>query len=101
MDNDGKFEYSKIINITFQTHFNFTIYPNPNDGKFTIFISGNLESKSTLKIYNSKGEIILKDPFDKTNSFQKLYDLSNYQKGIYLIQFSSEGFEETRKLVIR
>ena len=54
-----------------------------------------------LKIYNSKGEIILTEQFERTNSFQKLYDLSNYAKGIYLIQYSSEGFEETQKLVIR
>lgn len=101
VDKDGSFEYSRMINISIDALFEFSIYPNPNSGEFSIFVNGKLNGKSTFEIFNSKGELTLMEEFDKTRSFQKTYDLSHYPKGIYLVRFTSEDFLETQKLVIR
>ncbi len=101
VDYDDQFEYSNIINITTATPFNLLIQPNPNDGKFSISINGNINSKSSLKIFNSSGELILTEEFERTKAFQKTYDLGHIPKGIYMVQFSSGDFVENRKLIIR
>jgi hypothetical protein len=101
VDHDEQFEYSKVINITINTPFNLSIYPNPNNGKFSISKNGKLNNKSTLKIFNSKGELILTEEFEKSKTFQKTYDLTHFPKGIYLLQFSSGDLVENRKLILR
>jgi glucose/arabinose dehydrogenase len=101
MDHDGSFEYSKIISISSEISLKFSIFPNPNDGNFTIQIEGNPKSKSTLDVYHPNGKLMLKEEFNKTTAFQKTYDFSHFQEGIYLLRFSSGDYTETVKLVKR
>jgi len=60
---------------------NFSIHPNPTNGKFTLTIAG--ESKPTVYIYNTLGEIIYRT---KLVSSELVVDLSSNPKGIYYIK---------------
>ncbi len=73
------------------TNTDVTLYPNPNNGKFTVQLSG-INGKSTIEVYNELGERVLKTSL--TSSSIQL-DLSNNTKGVYFYKVLSE----TGKLV--
>jgi len=62
-----------------------SIYPNPNQGLFTI---ENIQKQGHLMIYNPLGELIYK--IQLHNSLQTV-DLSHHRSGIYFYQFESDG----------
>lgn len=74
------------------------IYPNPNNGKFTV----NVEkfNNGELRIYTMLGSLILSQEINKTNNE---FDFSAYGKGIYFIQFTNSKSSKswTEKLIIK
>ncbi|MFT5384800.1 MAG: hypothetical protein ACI81W_002201, partial [Saprospiraceae bacterium] len=53
------------------------------------------------KIYSSKGEVILQEDMEQLNAINQTVDLSQYPKGVYLVQISSRDYVETVKLLIK
>ncbi len=75
----------------------FTIYPNPNDGKFNLMISqfDNLKMKK-IEIFNLIGEkLYSKIP---TTSNEQLS--TNLEIGIYFVKLETEGRIYTRKIIV-
>lgn len=74
------------------------IYPNPNNGKFTV----NVEkfNNGELRIYTMLGSLILLQEINKANYE---FDLSGYGKGIYFIQYTTSKSSKswTEKLIIK
>ena len=101
VDTDGQFEYSEVISIKIKRPFDVSIYPNPNDGKFSIDLNGEHRINASLKIYNTSGEAILSKSMEQIKSYQKTFDFSQHPKGVYLIQISSGDIVETIKLLIK
>ena len=58
----------------------FNIYPNPNEGSFTISLS-NRNDRCNIEIYNVLGETAYKATL---NSYNTEIDLSGQPNGIYL-----------------
>jgi len=77
----------------------FSVYPNPSEGVFTILFSDNSGKSSTVKIY----DLSCKNVFEETLSgtVQKQLDLSALPKGIYTLHLNSEKSNGVQKLVIR
>ncbi len=72
--------------------FKFNIFPNPTNGKFTL----DLSEKACLKIYSLIGSLV----YDQEVEKDQMIDLSNFEKGIYNIQVSSENYTYSKKLVL-
>jgi hypothetical protein len=66
-----------------------TLYPNPNNGEFTIQSSVG-SRQSTVDIYNMLGERIYSNSFSTLHS-QFLINLSGQPAGIYLYRVTSES----------
>jgi hypothetical protein len=80
--------------------FDIEIYPNPNNGIFKLQIS-NFESDVEIRIMNVHGQVIRKEELMITSSsYIKAIDLSGLPKGIYFIQFKSNNFIKTKKLIL-
>lgn len=63
-----------------------SIYPNPNNGLFTIsFINS---SKRKIEIYNLSGEIL--DSFISTQDFYE-YNMQNFDNGVYFIKVVNDA----------
>ncbi len=76
------------------------IYPNPNKGIFKVEIT-DTKSPSTISIINVSGQIILEENFsDLSSKINKSYDLSAYNKGIYLLKVSNNSRSNTFKIAI-
>ncbi|MCO5247702.1 MAG: T9SS type A sorting domain-containing protein [Chitinophagales bacterium] len=79
----------------------FTIYPNPNDGYFSIEIIATKVKTARMDIVNVLGQVIsseeLKNLYGK-QTFKK--DLSQYGKGLYFVNLYFEEGVVTRRVVV-
>ena len=73
----------------------FSVYPNPSNGEININSLNN--DNYNIMITNYLGDIILSKSLTGNFSF----DLSNYSKGIYMIEVSNDNISETHKVVIK
>ncbi|MCC7332689.1 MAG: T9SS type A sorting domain-containing protein [Flavobacteriales bacterium] len=72
----------------------FIIYPNPNNGIFTL--ETTTFKKSTIEIYNIAGQLILQKLFvDNTTQI----NLTDYPKGLYLVKIISDNKVTVKKIV--
>jgi hypothetical protein len=94
---------NKIITAVFSTYtsitenessFSYSIFPNPSDGIFYV----NLDEvvSGTYSVYSISGSTILQGEI--TSSFD--FDLSNFEKGLYLFEMKTEGGVDVRKIVL-
>lgn len=76
----------------------FNVYPNPNNGK--IFIqSPTTMNTAFVQIQDITGKIILQEKINFQNGKVAL-DLSNIQKGIYILQITNEQIHTIEKIAI-
>lgn len=79
-----------VVGIQENTTNNITsIFPNPNNGEFTIEVNDGIDTSNnnTIEIYNMLGEIVFGT---KLNSSTTRIDISNNASGIYLYRVISE-----------
>lgn len=82
----GSFEQDEIINV----------YPNPNNGQFTVFLTTEKEIRS-IQIYDAYGRIV-KQYIGNTKTYQIDEKLNS---GIYFIQTTLENKTLTKKIIIK
>ncbi len=73
-----------------------SIYPNPNEGIFTI--NSMLNQEITINLYNSLGKLVRSFPHIVNGKNQ--IELNNINQGIYFIKFELDGGIENKKLII-
>ena len=83
---------------TFSSINNITIAPNPSNGIFSIS-KGNQISISKIVIYDSNAKLL--KVIDSNLEFESIpLDVSNFSKGIYFIEITSDSDKIVRKIVI-
>ncbi len=97
-------EIVEIVNDIY-TKINLTIYPNPNDGTFTI--EANVKTQyfmppeSTMEIYNNLGQLIYSKEINSNNGIiNETIELKNIIPGIYLIKLWSNNIQNVRNILI-
>ncbi len=82
------------------TELDFSIYPNPSNGQFTIQRNFTGKSQPQLRIFNSLGEIVIQQQISASTT--QIHDISYLSKGVYLVQLVDEltGIKSTRKLIL-
>ena len=74
-----------------------SIYPNPiNSLKTYIYITSKLNSNKHVEFYNVLGKQIF-----TTRLTGKELNISNLDKGVYILKITENNVSETRKLVIK
>jgi acid phosphatase len=89
--------------------FNFQVYPDPSDGRFTVYsLQATLNKNCNLEIYNLFGEIVLKQTLDIPTAIGKETINLDVPNGIYFLRVStppeqteSGGKHFTRKIIIQ
>jgi len=78
------------------------IIPNPNMGKFTVEVNGNLAEKMLwLTVIDPTGKVVFRtEQISQEASFTKEFDLSFLSAGIYFIRVQGNQRTEVRKLII-
>lgn len=73
---------------------NYAIYPNPSNGIFTV----ELGAKATIEIFNTKGQLIFSDSYIDSSAD---INLSDSQKGLYILRINNGISITTEKIIIQ
>ena len=79
------------------------LFPNPTSGRFTIhFRSGSAVKEVKIKVLSMTGQLVTQEVTSHTGGrFMKEKDLSNYAKGLYLVELDADGIKSTNRVVVR
>ncbi len=110
IDNDGKFEYSKTIEVTLSTPLQFSLeqnYPNPFNPSTTIKYDIPKEEHVTLKVYDIIGNEVetLINKEQQAGSFQVEFTSQtiNHKQlttGVYLYKLQAGSFIQLKKMLL-
>ena len=75
----------------------FTVYPNPNDGNFTVKVSGDVQP-FTLEIFNDKGRLI--ETIRGKNEVININE-TKFVQGAYFVRIYMGGKTAVRKIVVQ
>ena len=104
IDNDGQFEYSKVVEVevlptTFALYQN---YPNPFNPVTTIRYQLPKESKVVIKIYDMLGSEVMEllNEQKELGIYEVDFNASNLSSGIYLYKLQAGDFVESKKMIL-
>ncbi|NVN94267.1 MAG: T9SS type A sorting domain-containing protein [Bacteroidetes bacterium] len=76
----------------------FKIYPNPSNGEVVIKLNNNNNETNVITIHNLLGQEIY---LATTNRQINYVNLSDVEKGIYLVKISNKNTDTVKKLIIK
>jgi len=77
------------------------IYPNPNDGNFTLIVDGNNETELYIEITNTSGQIVFNEKLNKLDrKFKRQLNVSGYSKGIYTVKVKGNDMNIVKTFVV-
>ncbi len=75
-----------------------SIYPNPSKGVFNVQLKNNLEPNATLRVLNTFGQEVYKNPLTSTNHTINISGLSD---GFYFVNILNGSTSSTFKIIIK
>jgi PKD repeat protein len=80
----------------------FSVYPNPNNGIFTIEFGNVLEDNVTIKVLNTLGGVAYKaEDVNVYSSYKQTIDLSDLHKGLYFLVIENYQGSTINRIIIR
>lgn len=76
----------------------FTVFPNPNNGYFTIQTDELSTYDSRIRLYTLTGSLLAEYNVSNIETFS--FNLSELENGIYFLDITLEGYREQKKVVI-
>ena len=94
VDTDGRFTYSPVIKISFESKNNISIFPNPANN---VFVIGGMNDLVNLQLFDRAGKKVKQFLPNAANR----YSIAGLPKGMYLLQLTkSDNSIQTQKLMI-
>jgi PKD repeat protein len=94
----------KVVEMTgLTTHTlskNVSIYPNPNNGKFTLGVTEELKGKATVTLYNTLGAKVYSQELDTTTDTHTI-TTNGLAAGVYLIEVKTAGQQLLQRVIIK
>ncbi|MCS7052091.1 MAG: T9SS type A sorting domain-containing protein, partial [Ignavibacterium sp.] len=108
IDNDGSFEYSKIVEVDFVMLDKFTLeqnYPNPFNPTTIISYQIPKSSNVTLKLYDILGNEVatLVNEYKEAGRYEyelKIGQNINLSSGIYFYKLQAGEFSQIKKMIL-
>ena len=105
IDNDGKYEYSKVVAVGVGTPDQYDLsqnYPNPFNPETKINFSLPVKQYVSLKVYNALGELVkeLVNEFREAGSYSVTFDGSDLSSGVYIYRLETEDFVMNKKMTL-
>jgi PKD repeat protein len=81
--------------------YGLSVYPNPNDGHFTISFESTNRSDYRVEIVNAIGQLVFRDDIkDFTGPYKKEMSVVEYGQGVYTISLTNSKNETVKKIVV-
>lgn len=89
-----------LANESFGGLTNFSLYPNPNNGNFTIKFDSNSNNDINVVAHDIRGRQVYTKSFKNSSIFNEEIQLNNVEAGIYLITIQDGDKKEVKKIII-
>jgi hypothetical protein len=98
---ESNHEYVVITGVGELQTSNFSIFPVPNDGNFTISMTSPVKQVISIVVYNKIGQPVYElRNIEVTGTVQQVIDLRPVASGVYTIVFQGETGTVTRKMIV-
>ena len=87
-------------NKNLESSLSISIFPNPTDGKVFLKLENDNNGSTIFKLNSLDGRVLKTKEVNFSNGVFE-FDLSNFPKGIYLIQIQTEETQIVRKIVLQ
>jgi PKD repeat protein len=78
-----------------------SIYPNPNNGKFSLEFNSDVKDNYVIKMTNAVGQLVHEERLAGfASQYSKLIDVTAYGKGMYMLSITNSRKETVRKVVV-
>lgn len=78
----------------------FAIFPNPNNGEFTIKLNSNSGNDIEVDVFDIRGRKIFKNSYTNTGDFNETVNLNNVQAGMYLVTVNDGNNKITKRIIV-
>ena len=104
IDNNGQFEYSKVVEVEIipNEYALYQNYPNPFNPSTKIRYQLPNDSKVVIKIYNILGSEVLEllNEQKEAGVYETEFNSYNLSSGTYIYKISADNFVQTKKMVL-
>jgi PKD repeat protein len=77
------------------------VYPNPNDGNFTLSFNVGISADYTVEIINSLGQLVFREELKNfKGEYKKALSVVQYGKGVYTLSLTNDKNEQIRKVLV-
>jgi hypothetical protein len=84
-----------------QKSISVNIYPNPNNGSFTLSIHSTDNANGSLEISNMVGQLIYTEKLNEfSGDYTKHLDLTKYGSGVYFVSLIVQDNKVTKKVIV-
>jgi subtilisin-like proprotein convertase family protein len=88
------------LGVNDNTLANFSLYPNPSNGTFTINFEADNSNPVEVKVFDLRGREIYSNTYANQSLFNETIDLDAVQSAIYLLKVKNGNRSVTKKIVI-
>jgi len=79
---------------------NFDIYPNPNNGVFTIKMNTMFESEVDIIVYDIRGRRVYNRHYESSSNFKEEIKMNSVQSGLYFIEVNNGSRKIVKKIIV-
>jgi hypothetical protein len=76
------------------------VFPNPNNGSFTLSVKKDLGAVQ-IEILDLQGRVVFSEEKNVNSDFAETISMDTVADGIYLLQLTSDGLQQTEKISIQ
>lgn len=84
-----------------ENNVSFDVYPNPNNGLFTLEVSSNNPSAYIMNVRNMVGQTVMSEALNVNGNTVKQVDLSSFDKGVYFVTLERGNERLVKKVVVK
>lgn len=79
---------------------NFSLYPNPNNGDFSLSFTSNSGKAIDVNVYDITGHTIYRKSFQPTSTFNEDISLGNLSSGMYMVKVTDQNRSVIKKMIV-
>ena len=79
----------------------FSLFPNPNNGSFTLELQSNTSNNISIDIYDIGGRKIHNQAYINNGNFKQVIELGTIESGLYLMTVSDGQRKITERIIVK